>query len=273
MQASHPHEHHHEHEHNHQQENLQAWLKTALLAGLGLYFTYNIVSGNLSNYINVRFAWLSYVAAAMFLALGAMSAYSLWSERKHKHKNDESCGPDCDCGHDHNHGMSWGALAVVALPLILGTLVPSRPLGASAVDGTINLNSSTAGAGNTTITTFSINPLERNVLDWLRVFNATSDYSEVSGQPADLTGFVYQEPGFEEGTFMLARFTISCCVADAAAIGLPIAWQGASDLQADSWVRVQGEFEVADFRGDRVPVLRASSIEPIEQPAHPYLYP
>jgi putative membrane protein len=270
MQAAYAHEHNHEHDHHdhdHRAEVIQGWLKTALLLGLGIYFAYNIVSGNLSNYVNVRFAWLSYVAAAIFLLLGVGNAILLLraGERKHKHG-------DHDPDHDHSHGsMSWRALGVVALPLLLGILVPSRPLGASAVDGDMGLNG--ASATSSTTVAFTVPPLERNILDWLRVFNTVDDYSELNGEPADVIGFVYTEPSFGENRFMVARFTISCCVADASAIGVPVAWNESSTLQADSWVRVQGAFEVADFRDDRLPVLQAESVTPVEQPEHPYLYP
>lgn len=258
MQLAHSHEDHHEH--HHKNEYLQGWLKTALLLGFGAYFVYNIGSGNLANYISVRFAWLSYVAAVLFLIIG-YSAYDRLRRRiraRHHH-------------HDHDHApMSWGALLVIAVPLILGTLIPSRPLGAEAVDGNLGL---TAVAATTTTTTFSINPQDRNVLDWLRVFNATEDYNELTGQPADVIGFVYTEPTFGENQFMVARFTISCCVADASAIGLPIYWQELGTLQQGQWVRVQGTMQVGAFRDDSLPILQAASVEIVEQPDHPYLYP
>jgi putative membrane protein len=72
---------------------------------------------------------------------------------------------------------------------------------------------------------------------------------------------------------MVARFTVSCCVADASAIALPVRTDQAATLTADSWIRVQGSFEVGEFRGDLAPILVATSIEPITQPDHPYLYP
>jgi len=36
---------------------------------------------------------------------------------------------------------------------------------------------------------------------------------------------------------------------------------------------VQGTFNVGEFRGDTLPVLSVASIETVEQPEHPYLYP
>jgi uncharacterized repeat protein (TIGR03943 family) len=256
----HSHDHEHEHDHDHRAETAQAWLKTLLLFGLGVYFTYNIASGNLTNYINVRFAWLSYAAAALFLLLGLASAVGLLRQRGHDHPHD----------HDHGGRMSWLALVVVSMPLVLGTLIPSRPLGAAAVDGNLSMNTA---SGNITTMMVTIQPLDRNILDWIRVFNMTADYTTLAGESADVTGFIYREPSFGSDQMMVARFTISCCVADASAIGIPVQADNAAQFATDSWVRVQGQIEVGDFRGDSTPILRATRIEQVEQPEHPYLYP
>lgn len=252
---------HEHHEHDHRAERLQAWAKTALLIGLAIYFLYNIFSGNLTNYINQRFVWLSYVAVALFLLLGIASLWNLLRGGNHDHHHD----------HDHHHHdtMSWWALGVIAVPLVLGTLIPSRPLGATAIDGNISLSA----ASVTNATTFTTNPLEWNVLDWLRAFNSSEDINSFNGKEADVVGFVYKEITFPENQLMVARFTVSCCVADAAAIGIPIMWDKAATISQDTWVRVKGTFQVGEFRGDTVPVLQAVSVETVAQPEHPYLYP
>lgn len=268
LEQYHPHDHDHDHEHG-DSANTQLWIKTAILLGLGIYFVYNILSGNLTNYVNERFAWLSYVAAALFLITGLYSLYHLLTaHRGHDHEHH-----DHDHGHDehgHAHGqISWGVLAIVSIPLVLGTLIPSRPLGAEAVSGGVNV---TAVEG-AQITTLSIPPLERNVLDWLRAFNRETDMTVFEGQPVDVIGFIYQEPTFAENQFMVARFTVSCCVADASAIGLPVTWAETPALPQGDWVRVQGTLSVQDFRGERLPVLQAATVDVVAQPDHPYLYP
>ncbi|MGQ9889398.1 MAG: TIGR03943 family putative permease subunit [Aggregatilineales bacterium] len=247
----------HDHDHDHRRETTLAWARAALLIGLGLYFIYNIVSGSLANYINARFAWLSAVAAALFLLLGAAAVYRLL---RHGHSHDHD--------HDHEHSaFSWGVIAVVAVPLALGALVPSQPLGASAVGGSFNMDAVASGSAMT----FTIAPLDRNVLDWVRVFNATDDLSALNGQEADVIGFVYYDDTMDDDVFMVTRFTISCCVADSVAVGLPVQWRDVPPL--DTWVRVLGRFELGTFRGEQKPILRPTSVEVVEQPAHPYLYP
>ena len=263
MDIPHTHDHDHAHDKLHARARLQAQIKALLLVGLGLYFAWNIVSGNLANYINARFAWLSYVAAAILLVLGLWQLWLLLRGQSTEHTHDHE--------HEHDHGVSWGVIGIVALPLLLGTLVPSRPLGVEAIDGNISISQAAASADS--VATFTIAPLERNVLDWLRVFNSTADFTELNGQPADLTGFVYTEPSFGEAQFMIARYAVSCCVADASALGVPATWPDSASLEAGQWVRVQGSFQVATFRDDLLPVLQVETLEPIEQPDHPYLYP
>lgn len=258
------HDHEHHHDHDHRREVIAEIVKTGLLIGLGLYFVANIISGNLTNYINVRFSWLSYVAAVLFLLIGGFSLLHLLDAHlpSRKRKND-----DHDHHHDHDHGaISWATLIVIAVPLVLGTLIPSRPLGAESVDGNVSITA--ASVDNMVL---SIEPSKRNVLDWLRVFNATDDYATLSGLPADVIGFVYLEPTFGENQFMVARFTVSCCVADASAIGIPVQWPEA--VEQGQWVRVTGVMETGDFRGDAAPILHAQAVEVVEQPEHPYLYP
>jgi len=260
-------EHHDDHaHHDHRADQAALGLKTAILIGLGMYFVYLIVTGNLTNYINERFVWLSYVAAAIFLLLGVYSLILMVRAFKDHNVLHEALGHSHDGHEDHQHGISWSTLAVIAVPLILGTLIPSRPLGAEAVNGAL---STSASVGE--MVTFTKQPLDRNVLDWLRYFGSLPDYAEANGQPADVIGFVYREPTFPENHFMLARFTVSCCVADAAAIGLPTLY--AESIEQGVWVRVQGSFTVGEFRGDTMPILQASSLEIVEQPEHPYLYP
>jgi putative membrane protein len=108
----------------------------------------------------------------------------------------------------------------------------------------------------------------------VRAFNSSSRLDEFNGQQADLIGFVYRDIQFEgKPLFMVARFTISCCVADASAIGIVVQSAQAAKLAQDSWVHVTGAFQVQELDGQKTPILVAKSIEQTSQPPQPYLYP
>ncbi|MEM6284868.1 MAG: TIGR03943 family protein [Chloroflexota bacterium] len=245
-------------EQNTNPELLRQWVQVAILAGLGAYFVYNIYSGNLANYINERFVWLSYVAAILFFAIAAFSAF----------KNLR--GEETEYGLSENmNTVTWTVIVTAAMPLIFGTMIPSQPLGVEAVNGNISTNAVVGVSQNT----FSIAPENRNILDWLREFNSSTNYDVFNGQPANVSGFIYREPDFAENQFMVARFTVSCCVADASALGLPVFADNAPDFQTGEWVQISGTVQVDEFTGEVLPIINSRSIERIELPEHPYLYP
>ena len=88
-----------------------------------------------------------------------------------------------------------------------------------------------------------------------------------------MIGFVYREPDFAEEEFMISRFTMSCCVADAYPIGMPVHFVGSANFNAGDWVRVSGELKANEFGGDFLPVVYASQIDLVDEPPQPYLYP
>ncbi|MBN1426990.1 MAG: TIGR03943 family protein [Anaerolineae bacterium] len=236
-------------------------LKALLLILMAIFLADKLVSGKLFYYIGPRFGWLSLVAIVLFILIAG--SYNLVGKQ------------DGDDDHDHiDHQHSKGALGpllITALPLILGTIVPTSPLGASAVSTRGTVSTTTAIGGSERVLT--IVPDKRNVLDWARAMNANPDPAALNGEQADVIGFVYRDSRFVKDQFMLARFTITCCVADAMAIGLVVQSSEADQLTADSWVRVQGTFTEGELHGEPIPVLVAEDITPVQPPEQPYLYP
>jgi putative membrane protein len=243
-------------------QRTMARFKALLLILTAIFLTEKFVSGTLYYYIGPRFSWLAIVAVALLIILAG--AYDLvGSQSKHDEQGEHA--------QDQGGGHSVWPLVIVGLPLALGAVIPARPLGANAVStrGITTDIALSSDADNT----LTIIPSERNLLDWVRVINSISDPASLDGQQADVIGFVYQDPRFESDQFMVGRFTLTCCVADALAIGLVVQSDQAEALQHDSWVRVKGTFKSGDAAGQMMPILVAEEIVPIEEPAQPYLYP
>jgi putative membrane protein len=247
---------------NHANINWHKLSKTAILLGMGIYFLVLILTGNLTNYINLRFAWVAYVGAAIFFLLGLVSLYGMLFPQEDDYQKYAGNSNEKD-------SITWKMLAIVAFPLLLALLIPSRSLGVESINGGISFNS----VGVESATAFTLNPLDRNILDWLRQFNRSNAPAEFNGQQVDVIGFVYHEPHFLADEMMVARFTMSCCVADAFSIGLPIVYETAQDFTAGVWVRVQGELQADDFGEEFMPVVYATSVEVVDPPAQQYLYP
>ena len=50
-------------------------------------------------------------------------------------------------------------------------------------------------------------------------------------------------------------------------------WPGAALLAGNSWVRVRGAVEASTLDGQRIPLIKAESVESAAEPSQPYLYP
>lgn len=240
-------------------ENL---VKAALLIGLGLMLYEKISSGTLGFYINARFAWLTYVGAMLFLALGLALVARQMGQR--------NAAPELPAP-PATH-LSWPAIGLMALPLALGLLIPARPLGAGAIAAKgVGLTAPGSAGGATALRRAQTGP--KNILDWLREFSSTPDPSTLAGQPVDVTGFVYRDARNAPNQIWVSRFTISCCVADASAIGLLAQVDSSFEQKSDQWVRVTGKLGMTTFAGEKMPVILPDKIEPIPPPDQPYLYP
>lgn len=245
-------------------------VKVILLVSLGLFLLSRYLNGSLSYYIHPRFNVLTVLTAIGLV--GVAIAYGrhhfLAGQTGHEHQGPEHHD------HDHSHDLSWAGLLLLAIPVVLGIIVQPRPLGASALTnrefsvGSLSSARAPEGSYFTTIATAG----ERNIMDWLYAFQSARDPGDFDGEEAHVIGFVYRDDRFDAGTFMVSRFTVSCCVADAAPVGLIVRWPQTLELAGDTWVEVAGHFESGRFGDTVMPILIADSVVITDPPAQPYLY-
>jgi uncharacterized repeat protein (TIGR03943 family) len=251
----------------------QRSLQALILVGLGLFLLQKIWSGTLYWYINERFMLLILFAGLGLLALA--QAVAPWRRRRPPGEPGEA-HPHADAeAHEHSHAsLSAWALVIVALPVILGLLIPARPLGASAIANKgINTTAPLTTGGAAEAARLDTPATDRTIIDWVRAFNYADDVSAFEGQPADVVGFVFHDGRLASDQFMAGRFIITCCAADASAIGLIVRWPEAPALPNDTWVRVRGTVTASTLDGRPTPLIVAEAVEPVSPPSHPYLYP
>lgn len=230
--------------------------QSLVLAALGLYLFSNVVNGRISWYINQRFVILVLLAAFGLLALAQVmlrerpAADTLEAERP--------------------AGRPFWGLWLLALPLLVGLLAPARPLGASALANRgINTGAGLSAQGGA-YDARSIPPPQRSALDWARLFH---EGSPPLGEAADVVGFVFHDGRLPPEYFVVGRFSITCCVADAVGLGMVVAWPDAASLPDNLWVRVRGPVFEYRLDGRSLPLIEAQQVELVPEPAQPYLFP
>ena len=241
-----------------------AAIRAAVMMALAVILAVRYLDGSLGYFINLRYGWLTVVAIASLVILSAPLLATVLQRRR--------------SGAGERVPAPWLAGAVLAVPVLLA-LIPPRPLGTDAMaTRALQIGSvpATASLGVTSDMALATSDAPRTVLDWLVMFDQDSvgggDLSRFVGESARVRGFVYRDERFPAGTFMVSRFLLSCCAADAAPIGLAVRWPDADFLDDDAWVWVDGEFSVETFLDERMPVLVAGEVTSADQPPQPYLY-
>lgn len=275
---------------------VQAALKGLLLLGLGIFLLTRLTSGTLNFYISDRFEWLTVAAVLGLFVVGGSYRYLL-REAGHTPAAPDSAESDGavpdstvaegsdeagslagedshDHSHDHSHALGLSGFLLISLPIILGLLVPPRPLGVAALQ---NREVSAGGLGSVlpaAVRSAQVqDSRERTILDWVLAFHEGRRPAETD--IADVIGFVYLADSSDEVEFTLTRFVVGCCAADAMAVGLPVSLAAGlppeEELEEGQWVRVSGRF--ATPAGNELPVLMAEQLEAVPEPSQPYLYP
>lgn len=234
-------------------------VQSIILAGLTAYLIFLLVSNRVLLYINVRFVPLVYLAVGLLILMLASGAVQMM--RAVHNSADLPAGP------------AKMELVLLSFPLVLGVFIPANPLASAAIEARgLNFSDpqSISLGVNQTVTAPQD---ERTILDWYTMLaDSTNELSPVENQ-ASVIGFVYHDDRLAENQFFLNRFVVTCCAADAFPLGIIVEWPDRSSLPTDSWVHVTGEISRSTFEGSSIPLIIAASVETVNQPDQPYLFP
>ncbi len=221
----------------------------ALGAWAGLFW-FLMASDRTSLYLSSRTDWLVPVGAVILSIAAIGRALSLRTE-----------APEPLASKD-----AW-AIGLIIVPVVAVLALPPGSLTSFAA----SRRSSFSSAGFTT-SAEDVSDGELSLGDVagaLRSEEAMSALVARAGSEVDFTGFVTREPGMPADEFVLTRFLISCCVADALSVEVRVVGAPPGELEKDQWVRVSGKIYPLS---DEV-IVDADAIESVKRPEKPYLTP
>jgi uncharacterized repeat protein (TIGR03943 family) len=234
---------------------MRRWSPRRVVTGIVLsswatVFWVLLVSGRSSLYVSSRTFWVIPLGA---IALTAAAAGRLATARS---RTDERLEPR----------GAWAA-GLVVLPAVAVLLLPPTALGSYAAAR----RSTTAGgfvvASEEQIARGPLELVDVAAASWSR--DAMRALTRRAGNPVDFIGFVTRRPGMPADEFVLTRFIISCCVADALSVQIRVVGAPPGRFGEDTWVRVRGAF----YPVGREMLVDASEVTAVPRPAHPYLNP
>jgi uncharacterized repeat protein (TIGR03943 family) len=161
---------------------------------------------------------------------------------------------------------AWG-IGLIILPVVTVLALPPASLGGYAASRRSSLTSGSFVSSAEDIRSGDLSLVD--VSGALRSPEAMRALVDRAGEKVDFTGFVTKESGMPANEFILTRFLISCCVADALSAQVRVAGAPPGGFKADEWVRVEGPF----YPLGKEVIVVASEVVRVERPKHPYLSP
>lgn len=208
------------------------------------------------------------VSGVLLILLSLAAAVRGMRHRDHEEEDghEDEDGDGDDHGHSHSRGprIAWlltlPALALLLFPPpALGSYSASREEAQRAAQGVGTFAALPAG-----------NPLVISVAQYSSRAIYDSGHS-LKGRTLRMTGFVTHG---SNGTWYVTRLMVTCCAADATTSKVEIRGDEADGApQTDTWVTVTGTWIPKGKLGTDgawPPVLKATVVKQVKQPADPY---
>lgn len=221
-----------------------------VLAAWGGLFWWLLLTGQTQRFLSPRTAWVVPAGAVLltFAALGRLASA--------RSEEPEGLRPR----------DAW-ILGALALPVVLVLAMPQASLGSYAV----SRRSDFARAGYVA-SAESIGSGDLGLLDVAGAQQSKEGMRALvqrAGSRVTFVGFVTRYDDTPADEFVLTRFIISCCVADALSAQVRVVDVPPGEFAQDEWVRVTGNLYPL---GSDV-LVDASEIEKMPEPREPYLSP
>lgn len=238
--------------------------------------------GEFESYVNPSFVSLIQIASVILVFMFFMQLQRMWGDN-----GEHECSENCS--HQLQQGFTIGNLLIyglLVLPILTGFFLPPGELDAKIADrrgimlqakGNDNIEK------NKTISKFQQETIEKMldeetiqmtddkfILYRDQLFQAPQLFL---GKNILLEGFVLKGDTLEENQFVVGRFLITHCVADATVVSFLVETEEKINVKENSWIKILGTISTTTHNG--VVVLKIEAYEWIvtEKKQDRYLYP
>ena len=242
---------------------IQDWLEVLAIAAWGCLMLKYWLTGKLNLLIHPDYFWLVITGGLGFLIVALLKAWQLLNQRR------------AVAGVQHISLLPPGFSTTLLLATaILGLMFTPRVFASQTAlqRGVTDFLAATRSQPQAFRS--SVQPEKRSLLDWVRTLNVYPEPDAYTGQKVKVQGFVIHPPELPPNYFLLSRFVITCCAADAYPVGLPIKLtENSQAYPPDTWLEVEGEMTTQNLAGKRQLTIQASSPpKKITEPQNPYEY-
>jgi uncharacterized repeat protein (TIGR03943 family) len=245
-----------------------SWWELWPVLGWGLFTVYLFATGRMFYLLRPIYGYLALAAGVVLLAAFLYG----WILRLLAKDAEDAGEPACTEGYDacqrrtdsRTHGLGLYIRSLVfIMPLAVGFTLPER--------GLTSLAAIQWGAGDIAQAAQLAAEQEQQKAEWERGYESVSVIGvalrlrETQAQKVAAMGLVVHRMELPADQFLLVRFRMICCAADAQPVAVPVRWAQAASLKENAWVKVFGQTDHG------VRALIADEVEPTKEPGNPYL--
>ncbi|MGF9769855.1 TIGR03943 family putative permease subunit [Bacillus albus] len=281
-----------------EQKAYHRYIRGIILIGLAMLLFKLLVTGNIYNFIAPKMIKFTYIAFVVILLLGSLQ---VWRDGREKHD-------DCNCCKHHTAlkpGMkSFFVYVLFVVPIISaflfgsvtidGSLAGKRGMNQSVQARSMEKNEKEGIQANSdwkeilvdqdeTSNLKVTDQLEKSMLEQRKIQVEDKDYVQTmsiigqdvkgfKGKEIIFSGFIYNDKDVTGDKVVVARYGITCCIADASIWGMIVAGEDVRKLPQETWVKITGLLDETTYKGTLFPLVKVNKVEKINKPTDPYVY-
>ncbi|MGN5648531.1 TIGR03943 family putative permease subunit [Bacillus sp. Brlt_9] len=281
-----------------EQKAYHRYIRGIILIGLALLLFKLLVTGNIYNFIAPKMIKFTYIAFVVILLLGSLQVW-----RDGREKQD-----DCNCC-KHHTALKSGMKSFFVYVLFVVPIISAFLFGGVTIDGSLagkrGMNQSVQArsiekngkegiqvnpdwqeqdeTSNLKVTDQVEEQLEKSMLGQRKIKVEDKDYIQTmsiigqdvkgfKGKEITFSGFIYNDKDVTGDKVVVARYGITCCIADASVWGMIVAGENVKKLPPETWVKITGLLDETTYKGTLFPLVQVSKVEKINTPTDPYVY-
>ncbi|MBP3970598.1 TIGR03943 family protein [Bacillus sp. WL1] len=281
-----------------EQKAYHRYISGIILIGLAMLLFKLLVTGNIYNFIAPKMIKFTYIAFVVILLLGSLQ---VWGDGREKQD-------DCNCC-KHHTALKPGMKSFFVYVLFVVPIISAFLFGSVTIDGSLagkrGMNQSVQArsmeknekegiqansnwqeqdeTSNLKVTDQVEEQLEKSMLGQRKIQVEDKDYVQTmsiigqdvkgfKGKEITFSGFIYNDKDVTGDKVVVARYGITCCIADASVWGMIVAGEDVRKLPQETWVKITGLLDETTYKGMLFPLVKVNKVEKINKPTDPYVY-
>ncbi|MED0825047.1 MULTISPECIES: TIGR03943 family putative permease subunit [Bacillus cereus group] len=281
-----------------EQKAYHRYIRGIILIGLAMLLFKLFVTGNIYNFIAPKMIKFTYIAFVVILLLGSLQ---VWGDEREEQD-------DCNCC-VHHRELKLGLKRYFVYVLFVVLIISAFLFGGVTIDGSLagkrGMNQSVQAismeknekegiqansngkeqdeTSNLKVTDQAEEQLAKSMLGQRKIQVEDKDYVQTmsiigqdvkgfKGKEITFSGFIYNDKDVTGDKAVVARYGITCCIADASVWGMIVAGENVKKLPQETWVKITGLLDETTYKGALFPLVKVSKVEKINTPIDPYVY-